>query len=100
MLRLLAPRPCMTTNRNGYACATQAVLEARTPPCSLLVEGLGLVVEGRALLDGAEALDVEGLAGGGDGGDPWALLALGSGLLGDDLAALVLHEVTLGEAGA
>ena len=64
---------------------------------SLLVELLGLVVEGRALLDGAEALDVERLARGADGQDPWAPLALGGGLLGDNLASLVLHEVTLGK---
>ena len=67
---------------------------------SLLVELLGLVVEGRALLDGAEALDVERLARGADGQDPWAPLALGGGLLGDNLASLVLHEVTLAKAAA
>merc|ERR1719352_1528166 len=98
MLRLLAPRPCMTTNRNGYACATQAVLEARTPPCSLLVEGLDLVVEGRALLDGAEALDAERLPGGVAGGDPRGLLALQRHLLAHDLAGLVLDQVGLGRA--
>ena len=60
---------------------------------SLLVERLGLVVEGRALLEGAEALDVQRLAGGVAGGDPWALLALGGALLGDDLVLPLLFLV-------
>ena len=58
----------------------------------LLVELLGLLVEGGALLDDGESLDVECLPCCLDGGDPWALL------LQHDLALLVLHEVTLGKA--
>ena len=68
------------------------------------VELAGLDVEGRALLDGAEAGDAEGLTGLGDGVDPAAdvlvvALAGGVGLLCDDLAVLVLHEHRLGVAG-
>ena len=68
------------------------------------VELAGLDVEGRALLDGAEAGDAEGLTGLGDGIDPAAnvlelLAAAGVLLLGDESAVLVEHEVALGQAG-
>ena len=55
-----------------------------------LVSLLGLSVEGRALFDQAEALDVECQACGIDGGDPRALLAVRGTPLGDELASLVL----------
>ncbi len=76
-------------------------------PCvdrkTLVVEFAGLGVEGRALLDGAEAGDAEGLTGLGDGVDPAAdvlelLAAAGVLLLGDESAVLVDHEVALGQA--
>ena len=70
----------------------------------LVVELAGLLVEGRSLLDGAEAGDAEGLTGLGDGLGPAAdvlerALASGVGLLGDDLAGLALHEERLLVAG-
>ena len=68
------------------------------------VELAGLDVEGRSLLDGAEAGDAEGLTGLGDGCGPAAdvlecATAVGVLLLGDELAVLVEHVVALGEAG-
>ena len=80
----------------------EASIDRATPSYSrhlLLVERLGLVVEGRALLDRAEALDVQCLPCCGDCGDPGALLALGRQLLGDNLAGLVLDEVALAKSG-
>ena len=70
---------------------------------SRAVELACLDVEGRALLDGAEAGDAEGLTGLGDGVDPAAdvlelLAAAGVLLLGDESAVLVDHEVALGQA--
>ncbi len=67
------------------------------------VELAGLDVKGRALLDGAEAGDAEGLTGLGDGCGPAAdvlecALAVGMKLLGDESAVLVDHEVALGQA--
>ena len=61
------------------------------------VELAGLDVEGRSLLDGAEAGDAEGLTGLGDGLNPAAdvLVAAeagGVGLLGDEFAGLVGHQ--------
>ena len=69
----------------------------------LVVELAGFLVEGSALLDGAEAGDPEGLTGLGDGLGPAAdvlvrATAGGVGLLGDDLAVPVLHQHTLGLA--
>jgi len=69
----------------------------------LVVELAGFLVEGSALLDGAEAGDPEGLTGLGDGLGPAAdvlvrATAGGVGLLGDDLAVLVLHQHALGLA--
>ena len=66
----------------------------------LVVELAGLLVEGSALLDGAEAGDAEGLTGLGDGLGPAAdvlerALAGGVRLLGDDLSVLVLHQEAL-----
>ena len=81
---------------------------AISKPCvdrkTLVVEFAGLGVEGRALLDGAEAGDAEGLTGLGDGCGPAAdvlecATAVGVLLLGDESAVLVEHEVALGQAG-
>ena len=71
------------------------------PPAQRTAEFAGLGVEGRALLDGAEAGDAEGLTGLGDGGGPAAdvlecATAEGLSLLGDDLSALGLGEHALG----
>merc|ERR1719194_165152 len=78
--------------------------DTRSAAGRLVVELAGLVVEGGSLLDGAEAGDPEGLTGLGDGLGPAAdvlerPLAGGVGLLGDDLAVLVLHEKGLLVAG-
>merc|ERR1719503_96205 len=67
-------------------------------PYSLGVQLLGLLVEGSALLDGAEALDLESRAGKLHCCDPWALLGPEAGLLAHDATSLVLHEVRLLEA--
>ena len=66
----------------------------------LLVELLCLLVEGGALLDDGEALDVQCLPGCAACCDPWGLLSLGGFLLGYNLAALVLDKVSLGETRA
>ena len=71
----------------------------------LVVELAGFLVEGSALLDGAEAGDPEGLTGLGDGLGPAAdvlvrFLAVGVLFLGDELAVLVGGEVVLGQAGS
>ena len=63
-------------------------------------ELLRLLVEGRALLDGREALTVQYVPCCHNGGNPWALGASGGRLLGNDFATLILREVTLAEAGA
>ena len=65
------------------------------------VELAGLLVEGSALLDGAEAGDAEGLTGLGDGLGPAAdvlerLLAVGVLLAGHELAVFVGSKVCLG----
>jgi len=89
-------------------CSVERTLEVLLLPSGdrdrLVVELAGLLVEGGSLLDGAEAGDAEGLTGLGDGLGPAAdvlerALAGGVGLLGHDLACLVLHEKRLGVAG-
>ena len=66
------------------------------------MEGLGqlqqLLTSGRLTADRGEALDLQGGAGLGDSLDPLVLLALGGGLLGHDLAVLVLDQVVLLQA--
>ena len=67
--------------------------------CSLLVEGVGLVVKWRGLLDWDEACKVECLPCRTNGDYPWALFGLGGNRLGYDLVSLgVLAQVALGEA--
>ena len=72
--------------------------------CRRAVELAGLDVEGRSLLDGAEASDAEGLTGLGDGFHPAgdvleSAFAEGVGFLGDEFVVLVPHEVGFREAG-
>merc|ERR1719152_973854 len=63
--------------------------------CSLAIQLLGLLVERRALLDGAEALDLQILAGLLHGSKPWAGLGTLARLLAHNPACLVLHKIAL-----
>merc|ERR1719252_422486 len=65
---------------------------------SLGIKLLGLLVEWSALLDDCEALDLQFLAGLLACCNPRGLLACEGLLLADDLARLVLHEITFGHA--
>merc|ERR1712146_168855 len=65
---------------------------------SVVVELLGLEVQRAALLDRAEALDLEYGTGLPNCRDPWALLAEGTLLLAHDLAKLVLGQILCGQA--
>ena len=82
-------------NRCAYACPTFSC--AARVSCTHAVELARFLVEGRSLLDGAEAGDAEGLTGLGDGVNPAADVLVpadagGVGLLGDESAVLVGHQ--------
>merc|ERR1719263_1344824 len=64
----------------------------------MLVQLLGLLVEGSTLLDGAETLDLQSRAGSLACSDPWVFLSPEAGLLAHHAARLVLHDVGLLEA--
>ena len=66
--------------------------------CSRIVELLRLDVQGRALLDRDESLELQGLARLRASLHPWGLLAFCAQLLAHDLAGFVLGQILSGQA--
>merc|ERR1719321_420091 len=90
-----------TPRAEAVTCSMLELLKLHVKICSssLAVQLLGLLVEGRALLDGTEALDLQSRAGLLHGCEPWAGLGTLAHLLAHDFASLVLHKVSLLQAG-